>query len=316
MAATKTPHAAYDTYNLFQHVDNYLTRPQFSAPSRGEHYYPSEASVKVYDDTGTLVTEGGCLRASYYRIKKPARRENKSSRSAHILHMGKTIEEGLIEIFKQMGIWVANNVRFKDDEYNISGELDVVLVEPDGTIYGGEIKTAYGYNAESEIIGNARKPGFPKMSHLLQTLVYCWVFRDQLPYFRLIYIFRDSCARRTFKIELEEHDGLHYPKIDGVVYTKFTLEDVLQRFKELDYYVKNDIEPPRDFQLEYTDERVQELYQIGAISKTKYEKHFNKKKPVKIGDWQCRYCDFKNSCWGKTDSDNLEDEESDIPVEL
>lgn len=296
MASTKTPHASYDTYNLFEHVDRHLTRPGFSAPSRGSHFYPSEASVRSEDDTGTLITEGGCLRASYYRIKKIGQREPFTGRIAHILNMGKTIEESLVDIFKEMGIWIANSVRFKDEEYNISGELDAVLVEPDGTLYGAEIKTAYGYHAESEIIGNTRKPGFPKMAHLLQTLVYCHVFKGKLNHFRIVYMLRDSCARRTFKIELAEVDGLHYPKIDGVVYTKFSLEDVLERYKDLAYYVENNIEPPRDYQLEYSDERVEELFKIGKISKTKYEKHFHKTRPEKAGDWMCAYCAYKTTC--------------------
>lgn len=292
----KTPHSEYDTYNLFEHVDRYMTSPRFSAPSRGQHFYPSEASVK-YTDGGEEFVAGSCLRKSYYRLKHGSERGSVSARGAHIMTHGRNIEDSLTEIFKQMGIWRANSVRFKDEVYNISGEIDCVLVEPDGTEYGAEVKTAYGYMAEKEVIGNNYQAGKPKASHLLQTLIYCWVFRERLPFFRLVYILRDSCSRRTFKVELHEQDGLHYPKIDGVVTTKFTIEDVLNRYKELEYFLEAEIVPPRDFELEYTDEKAERLYALKKLSKSKYEKHFAPRKPQKAGDWECSYCDFKRFCW-------------------
>jgi CRISPR/Cas system-associated exonuclease Cas4 (RecB family) len=302
--STKTPHADYDSYNLFEHVDRYMTSPRFAAPSRGGHFYPSEASVK-YEDNGEEQVAGACLRKSYYRIKHGDQRGEVSARGAHIMQHGRSIEESLTEVFKQMGIWRANSVRFKDNEFNISGEIDVVLVEPDGTEYGAEVKTAYGYMAEKDIIGNTYQNGKPKASHLLQTLIYCYVFRDRLPYFRILYMFRDSCSRRTFKVELHEEDGLYYPKIDGVISKKFTIQDVLNRYKELQYYLDNEILPPRDFQLEYTDEKVEKLYKLKKISKSKYEKHFAPRKPQKAGDWECSYCDFKRFCWEEDPEESL-----------
>jgi hypothetical protein len=280
-----------------------MTQPRFAAPSRGGHFYPSEASV-FYEADGEQQIAGACLRKSYYRIKHSDQRGQVSARGAHIMAHGSQIEHSLVEIFKQMGIWRANSVRFKDNEYNVSGEIDAVLVEPDGTEYGAEVKTAYGYMAEKDIIGNTYNVGKPRPSHLLQTLIYCWVFKDRLPYFRILYMFRDSCARRSFKIELHEEDGVHYPKVDGKVSKAFSVEDILSRYKELQYYLDTDTVPPRDFQLEYTDEKVQRLYDLKKISKSKYEKHFAPRKPEPAGDWNCSYCDFSTFCWSQEETES------------
>lgn len=306
-----------DHFDLFEATDTWLTRPKFST-TREKRFYPSEASVKYFDSFGDLTSAGGCLRASYFRLTGDFPRAPNESRTEYIFAQGKMIEQWLVDKWKEMGIWVDNNVKFINDEFNISGELDVLLVEPNsGTLFGVEVKTFYGYMAEKEILGNKSQKGFPKMNQLLQTLVYLYTFRDRIKYFRMAYFARDSVKRKTFLIELHEEEGIFYPKVDGVVLKSFTVNGIMERYKLLKQYVDTKQVPPNDYELQYPPEKVESAFKKGKVSKTKYDK-WKKGKLGKfeyVGDWECNYCPYKNICWG-VDSPlpSEETEEADTTV--
>lgn len=293
--------STYDHYDLFAHTDDHVTRPKFGGqPSK--YFYPSEASVKLTDEHGDSVTEGGCLRASYFRLSGEFEGIPHDARTEYIFMQGKSVESDLVSLWKEMGIWVANNIKFIDQNNNISGELDAVLAEPEtGQLYGVEVKSFYGYHAEKEIMGNFKKSGFPKMSQLLQTLVYLNYWHDKgLPYFRMVYFARDSVKRRTFKIELHKEGNIIYPKVEGQVIRSFTVNQVLDRYKQLQQYVDSKTIPPNDYELQYSDAKIEDYYKKGKVSKTDYEA-YKKGKLAKyeyVGDWNCSYCKFKNVCWG------------------
>jgi len=296
----------YDTYDLFKATDAHLTRPKFRA-DREKRFYPSEASVQIFDEHGDRVTHGGCLRASYFRLSGEFEGIPHDARSEFIFMQGNAVEDMLVEQWKQMGIWVANSVKFVDYENNISGELDAILAEPpDGQLYGVEVKSFYGYFAEKELFGNRSQKGFPKMSQLLQTLVYLNHFKEKLPFFRMVYFARDSVKRRTFKIELEHQADGTYPKVEGEVIRSFTIEDVLGRYRTLQQHIDANDVPPNDYELRYSDDKIRDFAPKanggkGKIAKTKYEAwEKGKLKPHEvIGDWQCSYCRFKEVCWGE-----------------
>lgn len=295
---------AYDQYDLFAETDEYLTRQKFTTV-REKRFYPSEASVKYFNKYGEQETAGGCLRASYFRLSGEFQAGPPNPRTEYIFAQGKIIEQWLVEKWKEMGIWVNNNIKFINEEFNVSGEIDVLLREPySGELYGIEVKTFYGYAGEKEIIGNKSQKGFPKMNQLLQTLVYLYTFRDRLKTFRMAYFARDSVKRRTFKIELHEEDGHFYPKVDGEVIRSFTVESIFQRYKELATHIENKTIPPRDYELVWSADKIEKEYSRGNIGKTKYEKW--KKGKLKAyeqpGDWMCSYCNFKNICYGVTET--------------
>ena len=290
---------AYDTYDLFEHLDEHVTRPKFKAP-REQRFYPSEASVVTLDKHGDKVIHGGCMRAAYFRCSSHEfERLPNSARSELIFKQGIGVEKILVDLWKEMGIWVDNNVKFLDKEHGISGELDGILMEPDGTVYGVEVKSFYGYFAEKEIFGNRSVKGFPKMGHLLQTLIYLNFFKERLPYFRIVYFARDSVKRRTFKVELHQEGDLIYPMVEGEVVRSFTVNDIYKRYAELKEFLDNDIIPPNDFELHYSSEKIEDFYMKGKVAKTKYAKWQQGKlgPNEQIGDWNCSYCAFKNICW-------------------
>lgn len=292
----------YDTYNLFEATDKHITRPRFKA-ARSRFFYPSEASVQVTDIYGDIVTYGTCMRSVYFRLTEEFEGQPYEARSEYIFRQGKDVENMLIELWKEMGIWVDNNVKFVDYENNISGELDAILAEPpDGQLYLAEVKSFYGYNAKKELFGDKRTKGYPKMGQLLQVLVYLNFFEDKgLPYGRMVYFARDSVDRKTFKIELSHEDNTTYPKVDGVVLRSFSVQDILARYKQLQHYITMKSVPPNDFELQYPNTKIEDYYSKGKIGKTKYDtwKKGKLKKYEYIGDWECNYCKYKNICWNK-----------------
>lgn len=127
-------------YKLVSATDAHMTRPQLGLP-RGIHFYPSEASADWIDHHSIKRVAGTCMRQAWYRCTGTKTDGKADAYSEWIFALGKAVECILVEQWKQMGIWVANNVKFYEEKHNISGELDVVLSEPNGTLFGVECCT-------------------------------------------------------------------------------------------------------------------------------------------------------------------------------
>jgi len=287
------------SFSLIAKTDEWMTRRQLFLP-RGLHFYPSEASVEWIDHHGITRVGGACMRQVYYRCTNTPVDGQPDAYSEWIFALGKAVEQILVEQWKQMGIWVANNIKFLDEEHNISGELDVVLTEPDGTLYGAEVKSFYGYQATRDICGNKHQQGKPKTSQLLQTLVYVDLCRKLgiIDYFKMIYYARDSANRAEFDITLLQDGEFLRPTINGVIDYRFTMQEIYDRYAILADHINNKILPVRDFERVWDEEKVEQRHDIGEVSDTAYKDW--KKRPEKnpIGDWQCRYCPYSSICYG------------------
>lgn len=286
------------SYDLVQSTEEFMTRTRFRGDT-GMHFYPSEGSVKVVDASGNEEVLGNCLRASYFRCIGE-RSAPHSVRTQFIFALGKHVEDMLVEIWKKMGIFEAQGVRFYNPEFNVSGELDVVLRNPStDTLFGVEVKSFYGYYAGVEIMGNKSKSGRPKWSQLLQTLIYAKEFEGQLDHFKMWYQERGDGQHRSFDVRAvpTERDGqiIYLPEVDNEILTDFTVTDVYNRYLELGSHLTAQSIPDREFEIEYDDQRIEDDFACKKLSKSKYDKF--KKKGERPGDWQCSYCNFKSMCW-------------------
>ena len=133
--------------------------------------WPSECSVE-YMRNGFKVVKGKCMRAAWYRSMgfKP------TTAKAGLIwkgHLGKRVEESQINKWKEMGLYVSNNIKFYDKRLFVSGEMDAIIKHPDNPDYliGMEIKSFYGYYANTNICGAKAKnrAGVPKDGHFLQS---------------------------------------------------------------------------------------------------------------------------------------------------
>ena len=284
--------------DLVKHIDDHLLRKSaFTGYRNRGNMYPSQASVKyMHTGYGEEVIKGACLRSVFYRCKgyEP---EPFNARTMTIFACGNIFEDWLIEQCKQVGSWRANSVKFFDDNLKLSGEIDILVEDPDTKeLVIIECKTTSGYWSWREIAGNKSIKGKAKPAHLLQLMLYLYQHRAEVSKGVLFYVNLDSKEKKQFIVELHEESGKHFPIIDGKLYKTFSVQDIHARYEEVQGYIDKNELPPRDFSKEYSPEQVEIQYARGELSKTNYEKY--KKNPTKYpcSDWACNYCSYRKHC--------------------
>ena len=248
------------------------------------------------------------------------------------MNVGKAVEEAIIESCKREGLYVDNNVKFQVEMGGvpIAGEIDAILrTEPCGnTRYIMECKSLYGYYAGKEAFGKhlkmGKKPGAPKHSYVMQIALYLNYYSRlpeddprYIPFGAIFISDRGDGHFGVFDIWLEEKTQFlsedEVVKSHAIVYKAtemgvpttilpYTIEDILQRYREVLFALKNDTVPPRDFLREYSEEIVEKRYKQGMVSDSAYKKwktsHGSRGKgKEKLSDWQCSYCPFHQLCW-------------------
>ena len=279
--------------NILETVDKYLENPYFerSRYSSNSHY-PSQSSCMVKDEYDENVIIGKCMRDVYWQSRGIKKTNPMTARSIRITKVGKIIEGFEIDRYKELGIWRGNNIKFYNEKYSVSGEIDALVYDEERRgLLGIEIKTGYDYRFRKEVIGSSSRPGKPKLDHLLQTMLYIDYFK--IP-FKIVYIDRGNAARKEYDITLNT-DGT--PNINGKKLDNgLSIPGCVERFKRLEEHLENSTIPRRDFQLKYSPERVEFLYDSNRLNKTQ-KKEYEKNKKVDMGDWRCSYCDYKDYCW-------------------
>lgn len=310
------PNNEFQDFSLVAAENEYLIREDNLSISR-PGLWPSEASVEYVDDHGKVV-HGKCMRAAFYRAMDYPEDGCRNSGLQMKAELGKRAEAGCIDRWKGMGVWVANNIKFYNHDIIVSGEMDSVIKhEPPGTQMariGVEVKSFYGFYANAEICGRKRPaaPGKPKMDHFLQTLIYKHKYIDILDQYRLYYLERGDGHRIEFEVGLDPQGDDYRPfwrQIDGPywatfrpekVYTPFMMNNVLERYKTLLGHVRSRTLPDRDFDHTWSREQVEVERQRGNVGKTNYDKWKKNPSNTKLGNWQCSYCNFSDTCRNDT----------------
>lgn len=305
-------------FSLVAEEDHFVrTHSDFARRRPGLH--PSSASV-AFIDNGKRIILGKCMREAWYSALGTPKDGTGRNVSLNMkAHQGKWSEIGMVDQWKKMGIWVANNIKFFNREFALSGELDLILRNPiTEKIFGLEMKTFYGYAANRSLCGVQREKGTgrrlngrPKNEHFLQSLLYAWEYRDELDEYRLYYLERGDGHRIEFRIGFDKQpDGRHLcwweqlpgkywnAYAEGKVYQKFTIEDIHERYKILLEKLQKRELPEAEFLEVWDAETFEYKFENGEVSKTDYDKW--KKNPNlksnQKGDWQCSYCDYTDQC--------------------
>lgn len=295
------------SFDLITATQDFVVRERIKLPTV-PHLRPTEASVCFQKDGKTVVL-GSCLRAVYWRYTGL----QGTPSSFHLqmtAELGKSCELMLIELWKQMGIFIDAHVRFQSKQYNLSGEIDVVLRNPEtGIVFGTEVKSFYGYHAQKEILGNKSQAGQPKDKHLLQTLIYTRECQGVIDHFVLPYIERGDGRLKGYYISAlpDEENGeiIYRPQVNGDIILDYTVDDIYKRYAQLLKYVDTKTLPAREFIFKYSNERIDLEYENDNISKSAYEAFKKIKKDGTVvynererpGDWQCAYCPFRRICY-------------------
>ena len=98
-----------EEFSLVATEDEYIVKSKGLRRHRpGLH--PTEASV-TFEEDGKQLVLGKCMRAAWYRSMEIGTREGVSAGLMMKAHIGKWDEEGLVQRWKEMGIWYENNIK-------------------------------------------------------------------------------------------------------------------------------------------------------------------------------------------------------------
>ena len=295
-------------FNILEAFKNNLQRTNPIKSERIQNHMPSRSMCYSVIDNKPL---GSCIRSAYFSVKQYPASNPMGIYAKMTTEAGHLWEDWVINQYKEIGIYVNHSVKLYDPTNKLSGEIDILHYNPHTNEYEiTEVKQYNGsvYQAAQGITGSKDTKPAPKDQNLLQVFTYLLMLRNtnntQIKYVNLLYIDR-SCGsffnNFQFRVSLTTVDNKVYPFIEylnstGVVesYTDFriTEEAVLEKNKMLDEFVANDLIPPRDFQLKYTDAKIEAMYLAKEISTFKYNKWKANPAINVIGDWMCSYCPY------------------------
>lgn len=331
-------------WSFISHITSHLSRPKLGEQKQPT-LWPSGATSIVNDKI-----VGKCRRQSYFRYAKDnyafsdkydhldkvyAEVKEKiippSVYSQWIWRAGELYEQYCIDVAKESGVFVAEQVPIYIPDFNVSGKIDLVTINPEtGKYHIVEVKSVYGFNANTVLGTDSQRKngsmGEPRDSHLMQIGLYqSWYGNvdDRFAEGLLVYGARDTGKYAEYKVtvELNDEDKKHYifyqphspnpgPKVNSLI----TIESILLNYKLVEDCISSTEIPQRDYDLLYSQEKIEELYQAGELNKTETAQHEKRKlqqqqgktrlvKPVEKGDWQCRLCEYKDICY---DSESTE----------
>lgn len=328
------------SWSFIQHATEHLQKPRFGEQKQPT-LWPSSATATVGDQV-----LGKCRRQNFLRYAKDNYAfsdkhehlkdiyelvsENTIPPSVYsqwIWRAGELYEQYCIDLAKESGVFVAEQVNTYIPDFNVSGKIDLVVINPETHKYHVvEVKSIYGFNANSVLGTDSQRRdgslGTPRESHLMQIGLYQSWFANPNPEFGeglLVYGARDTGKYGEFLITVEqnEEDGKHYiwykpndPFVGPKVNSGITIESILLNYKVVEDALATKEIPARDYDLLYSQEKIEELYQQGKLTKTDTAQHEKRKKqleegkkrvvkPVEKGDWQCRLCEYKNICYNQ-----------------
>jgi hypothetical protein len=331
------------SWSFINHVSQHLRKPRMGE-QKAPTLWPSSATAIVDDKV-----LGKCRRQAFFRFAKDKYefdpkyehlkplvklvKEHKLPVDPYLRWIwiqGELYEDYCINMAKESGIYIGSQINIYVPGYNISGKIDLIVVDPTTSImHVVEVKSVYGFNANS-VLGTESQQrrgqlGTPRESHLMQIGIYQWWYANSTDNFGpgfLTYGARDTGRYAEYLITVEKgDDNLDYIYYQGhtpinaeKVNSKITIQSILENYKLIQESIAPNGEsakiPSRDYSLKYTEERIEEMYQAGLLGKVDTTQHEKRKKqieegksrvvkPVTKGDWQCRFCDYKELCFDK-----------------
>lgn len=330
---------------FIEHATAHLQRPRMGDP-RAPTLWPSEATATIVNEYDETVVVGKCRRATYFRylldnyrfyyhegkynhyapLVEELRREQlpPDKYMIWIWRAGELYEEYLINLAKESGVFVAEQVSMYIRDINLAGKIDIVIINPETHKYSNtEVKSVYGFGG-NVVLGTpgARrdgKLGSPRESNLMQIALYDWQHASKDSMYeesRLVYGARDTGRYAEYLVKTYEQEdntvNIFYkgnaPNETNWIKSPITINSVVKCYQETQRNLDSGVIPERDFDLQYSEEKITTLYNRGLLSKTDKERHEKRQKflsgeskrpikPVIKGDWQCNLCKFKNICY-------------------
>lgn len=302
-----------------------LNNPTFSKVRRFRSITPSSASTIVNTPIGTKVV-GSCIRQQYYRIKN-FEPDNSPvnidwTLSAIIGDKMHHLVEEIIDVFGfEMKLQkLTKEHSIYDHVSKLSGRSDFIVWDYENNEpIGIEVKSVGEYKAKKSMEQ-------PSEEHVLQAVVYLDFYNKHIPdnqkkitKWFIWYISRTE----NWSIKAKDHGSPFEMMWDFCIelkdnipivtlgtgikqqWTDFSIDKIYARYDQLNDFLAKDLLPPRDYELQYSDEKIAALHQANMISrkgdKEAIEKWLKKGAPpgkhkVTLGDGECMFCEYKKVC--------------------
>ena len=303
-----------NTFDLTSKILNFMDRKKIRSIGRKSTMWPSQARA------GTpLGVVGKCLRDSYW-TKTNVEPTNPVNQGVKLMgFMGIQSEDGLIDICTHLGLWRGNNIKWYNEEENVSGEIDVVVGVPkadliaqnfspeilsrfedeEEILFNIECKSCSGYFINKSVFGyyegrgqnRSHVPGKPKDPHLMQSALYTDITYDKCAGTILIYFSRDEAKMKQFLITTDPEKNIY---IDGEKELRYGIQEIYQSYRTLQEFLDKEELPACDYAHTYSEDEVKDLYARKEISKAACDNHLSKKKIYR--DSACTYCNYLDKC--------------------
>lgn len=331
-------------WSFVRHITDYMSRSKLGN-QKHPTLWPSDATAIIDNDDGSQSIIGKCRRSSFFRYLTDLYYFDKEKYSHYellveqlvtqaepidpymrwIWKQGDLYEEYCLQTSKDSGVYVADQTQIYVPEYNISGKIDIVVLNPEtGKFKIVECKSVYGFNANVVLGSPAQRRngvmGIPKDNYLMQLAIYQWWYANKSDQFEDALILcgaRDTgkFAEYGLTVELNEETGKnhiywyqHFPYAGEKVDSKITIESITSNYKYIQRCIDSGTIPQNDFLIQYTDSQIIEMYNNDELTKTETARVKRRleqieagsskiNKQIEKGDWQCRYCKYKTICF-------------------
>ena len=285
--------------NVLEIFDRQLTDPVIKPVRPSMTLHPSAASIKVGEEV-----LGSCNRKEYWRIKGMEASDPDTPQAITKMELGNACHEMVERIFRGARMVDAAECDIWIPEHHVHGRVDLILADdPNHNKIGVEVKSVWGYNGAKRVIAPDRGVMEPKVEHVLQSMIYLAFYaRYGMEEWILFYISRDNGVKNQHTLRLANNDGIISvvikPGLEGepTAWPHITLQGIFQRFDELWGCTESETLPPRDFTLQYSKVKLEEMLAAGDLNKGETAMVGNERF-VEKGDWQCSYCRYKRLCW-------------------
>lgn len=187
-------------------ISNHLKREM--RPKTIGRYYPSEV--------------GSCLRKSWYSYKKP---KETDIETVKIFEMGNIVHNFVVDVLNSEKnphvelIEAESPFLLNVDNFIISGRIDdIILVTVDNQKALLEVKSTSRLDYVKE----------PQDSHVMQLQLYLYAKKMTLGY--VLYIEKNTLQSKIFEVQYDENK----------------VNEILDRFRAMDFYLKQDQLPPAE----------------------------------------------------------------------
>lgn len=332
-------------WSFIEHLTDYISRPRLGN-QKAPTLWPSEASILVKNEYDEEKNLGKCRRAIFFRYlfdnymfyEKYKHYEslveeiqnNSTSPDPYIRWIwiqGNLYEDYLLNTAKESGVYIADQTQVYIPSHNVSGKIDIVTINPEtNKLSIVEAKSVYGFNANS-VLGTPSQRregrlGVPKDSYLMQLGMYQYWYANKREEFEealLVCGARDTGRFAEYKVKVCPDPDLeddmnyifyapHYPNSGSYINSGIAIEKILEQYKYIQTCLDSGIIPKRDFDILYSDEKIETYYQRGLLNKSETSRYEKRKqqieqnktrinKQIEKGDWQCNYCQYKNICY-------------------